>query len=397
MANLLNIVEAAEPQRLQEIPDDVQSDWNTVLKTKEHVRWLREQIPNRIRDENHPLNRFVFDKVTEVDKKVEDLLWSTFETHAQLPVPMQQYASTQMMKLSKTPRASVEDLVEIASRLGFIIVPYEFLNPRSYETESKATKKSIAEFGQIDGKMDVYVLCPPMHYDFGLHVKTNSPNKTIIAGEKNEQAFLALQLTLPSLRAMNHSIEGLRDSMKSMDLRIDQQNQMIHDQQRRMNESLQQHRQQVESQLKRLQEMFANDMKAQAQKIMSSASRSSGARAHQARMMKALDSGDMKSARAALKELSFAVYEPLMFAVPTGTNLRERKGSALLGPCWGPDFEDIVAESVKLKVDKERRVRSTKMLEIWRPKPKPLVMSEEPPRIGPPPTASGYYRKYGEF
>lgn len=62
----------------------------------------------------------------------------------------------------------------------------------------------------------------------------------------------------------------------------------------------------------------------------------------------------------------FMAYEPLMFAVRKGTDLLSDTEDALIGPCWGPDFNDIVAASLEWKkINGQRNKLSSKLTQLW--------------------------------
>ncbi len=62
----------------------------------------------------------------------------------------------------------------------------------------------------------------------------------------------------------------------------------------------------------------------------------------------------------------FMAYEPMAFALPKGVSPTSN-AEAFIGPCWGPDFDEIVAAALEFNMKKGQRVTlSRTALEIWR-------------------------------
>jgi hypothetical protein len=58
--------------------------------------------------------------------------------------------------------------------------------------------------------------------------------------------------------------------------------------------------------------------------------------------------------------------DPLMFAVPDGVDPSTDNGWAILGPCWGPDFDEIVFTAIGRKIiPDQRKLLSKTVMKIW--------------------------------
>jgi len=56
-----------------------------------------------------------------------------------------------------------------------------------------------------------------------------------------------------------------------------------------------------------------------------------------------------------LKNKQFIQYDPMLIAMSPSSSINDNNGIAFIGPCWGPDFDDIVLPSLGLKkVEKQR-------------------------------------------
>lgn len=377
MANLLNVVEGVKPENPKALRPKVKDAWEKAVQEKAHADWLERQDFA----DGSEVGSFVTNIVKERDKALDDLVWNEFQETDMLPTPMLDVAKPVLQKLANTPRGQLGDLLDVTQKLGFIIVPWEYLNRKSFEAEEPAMQGAIKEFGTLDDKLDVYVICPPTYYSLGRHLKAKDPNKQIYAG-KNSQAFMALKMTIPTLRTMQTQIKILEDNAKEARKEREQLRsavQRLAKSQEMMGVQLREMQSSVQQQLNEMQETIRQQIEAnvrsavdRAMGIQRSGRASKAQRAEAQSILKALGKSpnlkDSKKALAALQNLSFDVLEPLMFAVPKGTSLQGPPNTPVfIGPCWGPDFEDIIAVASGLKVDQKKRESLEIELAQWQP------------------------------
>lgn len=374
MANVLDVIDIYPDDDPAQLGPDAEKKLGDIDEELSRVRWLGTKIEQGGIEYQHrrrfdELHTKVRDDARESEKA---FYWETFCEHGQLPVQIQGRAPGLLKKLAVTPRASLAEIREITTRLGFVIVPWAYLSEKSYAQEPQAMRVAIDEFSKVDEHMDVYVVCPPMHYSFGKHLDSDDPNKPIFAG-KNEQAFMALQLSLPPLRAMQAQVKVLAQNQENLgrgysELRTvqSQQARAVQDMQESIQTQLGQIQQRIEADIRDATMQLVREAQALAgQDRLSVASK-----AKLDAVLSALnkDKATLKDIRSAADELAsvrFELFEPMMFAIPKGTSLRADV-PAYIGPCWGPDFEEILLVAASLQ-RKGRREDAEKKLAVWSP------------------------------
>jgi hypothetical protein len=374
VANMLNVVEVIDPRAAKTVPKARKKAWDGALEERSRAQWLKGVGDTKWREPG--IHTFIDDVVKERVDAVQGLAWDAFLEDDQLPVPMHKEADPVLRNVSVSPRGELGDILDVVTALGFAVIPFEYLNPKAYEREGCGMKEAIKAFGGLKDRMDVYVVCPPNYYSLQRNIVADDPNQQIFAG-RNEQAFMALRLTLPTLRAMQAQIKAMQVNQAALQ-RGQQYNREQVDEVRAGMTAL---RVQVEAletdvqaQLDQMQESISSTLQVETQKAVSAAAAVLNSRAGKATKAKAqalLDSVaggkllDVSAAAAALEDIEFDVLDPMMFALKKGTKLFDRGAAALMGPCWGPDFADIIAAAAGLVVDKARREKAETALQVW--------------------------------
>jgi hypothetical protein len=379
VANLLDVVASTNAKQVPVVPEVIEARWVKATTEQDHVRWLQSRMP-AVRGYGGPTKKektqlaWANEVIADSDKAVEDLLWGTFLESDQLPVPMADRAPKILNNLRTTPRAPLADLMEVTRRLGFIVVPWEYLSPASYTSEPQGMQEAITTFGALDGRLDVYVICPPTYYSLENHINAANPNRQIYAG-KNEQAFMALKLTLPTLRSMQLQINVLKQNQATLGRDMRDAVAQLAQGQKDLATQVEQLKMDVNAQLKQMQDTLAAELRSSTQAAVLEAGRivsmNRASKKDKAKAQAVLDSlgnmnlKDVNEALAKLEQITWDLLEPLMFALKPGTQLRAPNADAILGPCWGPDFADIIATAAELKVDKAKRKEAETSLEVW--------------------------------
>jgi hypothetical protein len=245
------------------------------------------------------------------------------------------YENNQLInKLIDTPIISVAKLKEIANKLSFVIIPFEYLDSNSYGNESYDMCESIKGFNEeLSGHFDVYTICPPVYYSVKNHVKSTE-DKAFYVGSNISQAFMAISMVIPMFRSLFKSIENLEENSKLINQRLSTAEQEIdgikiriqqlQDQieQEARDRILNQKRQEEQESLKRQQELIA------------------------------------------MHKESLIVKDPMMLALSKSKNINS--DIAFVGPCWGPDFKDIVMTGLGLNRIDNQREMLVKSAEDWR-------------------------------
>jgi hypothetical protein len=243
---------------------------------------------------------------TVITKVIDDCQRQRFDAMVQhggtLPAPLlspiEEGRPDALARAAASPKISLKEVRAVSDKLGFIVTPFEFLDARSYKDVDHATAQSIKAFGeQLSAWFDIYVIAPPTYYDLDAAVRSESdlPVYTV----RNEQAFLAVSMTLPTLRALTKDVNNLRGQSNNTTKAVAQ----------------------LQTQLANLEARIEQQQREQARVA-----------AEQAQRLVELE--------AELARSRFMSYEPMMLAIPKGTSIYT-DGWAVVGPCWGPDFPEI--------------------------------------------------------
>ena len=233
-------------------------------------------------------------------------------------------------KAAKAPRIELAEARAIADKLGFIVVPFAYLDARSYQEESKDTIRAIKAFDKnlTDLGYSIYVLAPVHHYSLDKHVRAEG-DQEIYAGKPCEQAFLAIEMAVPVFRTIFSNLQQLRDYAEDTAEEVGNNRGRIDENRAAINKNSQEIRN-----LRRRIDTLQKQVEREREEALLRESRE-------------------KEMRRQLEELRsqsrFWAYEPMMLAIPNGTNIKEADTPAIVGPCWGPDFEDIVIAALDMK------------------------------------------------
>jgi hypothetical protein len=372
MANLLNIVDAVRPAPRDLSPDQGQR-YEAYQHFQTNVDWLKEQG----RDAREVANRLY----AENDQRLDALMWDVFWDQGTLPMTLAPKAKDVLGKLAQNPTAELSNIQRIVEKLGFVILPFEYLNPASYAQEPREMKEAIQNFGSLrPDQLDIYVAYPAVHYSYENQLKAEDPNKKIWVSTDCRQAFLAIQLTIPMARSQYMSIELIKQNqqtLQSNQRQLESNIRSLAETQRMMMATMEDLARNTQSQLQNMSEAISQGLALrteeaveQVRNLMRNAPMGEEARARASALINKLRTSSTMSeiqvAEQALKALTFELLEPLMFAVKKGTKIHDGKATCFLGPCWGPDFADILAVAQGLKVDHEQRKTLTEITgKLW--------------------------------
>lgn len=221
-------------------------------------------------------------------------------------------------QLSNSPKVMLSEARAIADKLNFVIIPFAYLDNRSYASETYDVKTAINSFTgkDIGSIIQSYVICPVEFYSVENHVSSGL-DLPVYAPTSLAQTFMAIGISVPMFRAMKHEMNQMRNDVRNMDSRIQNLDQQV----KNLSVQVQQLAVQVRTQL---QQALIREAKA-------------------------------KEELRALETARFSSLEPMLLGLPTGTNIFDDKW-AFMGPCWGPDFEDIVMAALELKPIKQQKI-----------------------------------------
>ena len=244
-------------------------------------------------------------------------------------------------RLSETQKMETAQLRKICDVLGFVIIPFDYLDPRSYQNESIDLQNGIQEFASRKD-FQAYVLCPVSHYSFDRHIRSSDVNKPIYAG-RHSQIFMSFQISMPFLRSVLMDIKSLKGQVRDVNTRLSAVEESIKTVSRTL-EDLQRQvgLQQQEMAFMRINIAKEKDLQRQAE--------------DQKRKATIMWRQIFKEMEARGREAkNFCASDPLMFIVEKKIDIKSGNEIAFIGPYWGPDFDDIVLVATGLKKIKGQR------------------------------------------
>ncbi len=217
------------------------------------------------------------------------------------------------------PRTTLSSVRKVADALHMVLIPEAYLRSESVGRGEYEVQSAISAFkAMVEDYMWIYVLCPVDHYSVQRHIES-SVELPIISPPSLSQAFMAITMSVPMFRAMRKDIETMKTEMRNYRERIESVEREVANLRSRVNEMA-----------SRLDE----EIKARAA---------------------------VEEARARDESARWYPSDPMMLGIP-GVKAPCFDGSAIVGPCWGPDFPDIVATSIGLRSVKGQRQLIAKRL-----------------------------------
>ena len=242
------------------------------------------------------------------------------------------YLQDFMCKLDQTPKAQLSNMKDIGEKLNLSIMPFKYASENSYRYEQDV--KSFAHECRLND-YDCYMLGPINYLDVWKCITDKEELSQMWANEKHQSILDAVSLSIPSFKNVLNRIEALEesvDSCKSDSLNLQKQIDNVCDRVNANERKLLK----MEAEQKQLQKEFERVEKEQAKQIE-------------------------------LYKTSWISLDPILFAVPKGSDIIfDDDQTVFLGPCWGPEFPDLMAELKGLTVNKKLGTVTTKQVaQIW--------------------------------
>lgn len=194
-----------------------------------------------------------------------------------------------LTRAAGSPRATLAHLRDVATRLGFILVPFGFLSDDYLKLDG--AEEAVQFNDTMSEECAVYVLAPVSAYDVGKRVRAQADQSVFF--DENDPVMLSLEMTVPTLRALWGGQQALTDRVGAVETAV-----------------------------------------------TSLASRLDAAEKRAAAE---------RASRLELEARSLRRQDPLVFAVPRNTDVRTDEANAVLGPCWGERVELAVFEALGLR------------------------------------------------
>lgn len=160
----------------------------------------------------------------ESDAKVAEAL-DVIRTHATEWLDQPALDVTALASIAAGPKVELSRLRELADRVGFLVMPFAYLDPRSYGDEPDEMKQAIRGFANLSPKLLTYVLCPLEYYSLGRHIDATA-DLPIYVSPDYIQTFLALDMCLPVFRGIKKDIADLRQKLE-MNIRAQHERERI--------------------------------------------------------------------------------------------------------------------------------------------------------------------------
>lgn len=229
-------------------------------------------------------------------------------------------------KIAQTPQADLSELRNIADLLGFLIIPFEYLHPDAYHRESHGMQVAIRSFtSQIGDWFTPYVVTPPVFYNVEAHANAEV-DLPIYSGPLTSQAMMALSMSMPMFRSLLRNLKSLASANRAIQQQLD---------------GVQQEIQGIKTRLTALETYVEREiqMRVQAERERQAEAAQRETRTREERLVQ---------------------YEPMLIGIPKKQTVNS-DCTVLIGPCWGPDFEDIVFTALRLrKVEGQRKALALK-------------------------------------
>ena len=226
-----------------------------------------------------------------------------------------------LSRLSESPKVKLSEVRKLSNTLGFPIVPYVYMNANVPTWEERRAIEGFVEATLLAG-MQPYVLCPMTAYQVTKHVAAEGiyADLPIYAPKDISHAFAAINMSIPMFRSLQKNVDHngrrlskVEENIESLSTKLDQLAAQVEQQQREMIEARAESTRATDAEAKRLIE---------------------------ASMM-------------------VRVYDPMLLAIPGDKSIHD-KTWAIVGPCWGADFPDIVLAAMSIeKIPGQRKRLAT--------------------------------------
>lgn len=247
-------------------------------------------------------------------------------------------------RLAESPRAKLSDLRSLSDALALTIIPVDYLSKKSYEGSYNVENQvNLFRKAAHEQEMDVYVMAPVRHYDVLRQIKSQDPGGQMYSLHHNT-AFESLQMTMPALVMMSDAIVNIGSDLQSIFKRLDSLESTVKSTVRGL-----------ELMDKRMTELSKRVDEQQEQRLLEQI------------QIKKLEE-DLIRARAESSRAFdwFAVGDPMVFALPKGTSLATGEALAIVGPCWGPEFDEVIVKALDIMtIPNQRESLKNTLYRLW--------------------------------
>lgn len=254
-------------------------------------------------------------------------------------------------RFAQSPRVSLSGVRSLADAFGFVVIPWDYFIQNEVSVSGKRVAKSYSDCNlctseqgesyhkrvcmaepkigiamkepevrqataafiseaEIGKRFVPYVLCPVSYYSLQHHVVATD-DLPIYPGSF-EQAFMGINMSVPMFRQFARKVSALESQANATSVRLDT----------------------VDTELKNLARRLGEMERAEEQRQREAVI---------ARQREAAQAAQIAETTRRLAEIQrFIPYDPMLLAVPSDIGMLG-EGYAVVGPCWGPDFDDMIA------------------------------------------------------
>lgn len=233
-------------------------------------------------------------------------------------------------EIHKAPRAKMENIIEVAEKLGLLIIPAKYVNLNLIERDcyydSNGYERYVSNLfnkfvKHVNGNhLNAWLICPIQYYDIQAHASDLTYEFFVPSAVR--QAFTSIKIILPMLIGMINQIESISKKVDNMNTELQNIRQTLVQQQQqidRLQEELTQQRIQMAEQAARERQMEQQLQEARAQ-------------------------------------IQWDIFDPMLIALPANvTNINSYTGNVALGPAWGPEIDNVLIDLLGLTQQAERK------------------------------------------
>lgn len=245
---------------------------------------------------------------------LRESLWVRYDHRRYEPAPHVErhgFGVDTVTRVVDAPKTTLSSLRALALTFGFPIMPFEYVR----DDVRRPAWDMHHELGVASGLgFQTYIMGPVEIYSVEKHMEASKDLPVYAAGSALNSALL----TVPALRALKREMKELRSD--------------VHDVQRRLSR-VEQDVQSIQVQVASMQMEIAE--------------------ARRATALAQAAASDAKELATKTWE-AFCLRDPIAVAIPPAFKITD-EGWAVIGPCWGPDFEQIVAESLGVRAVAKQR------------------------------------------
>lgn len=279
---------------------------------------LTDKFNEKLRDKDKDVNYLDFKPVDVISTIGYSSYGSVFET----------YKNTS--KVLKSPRTDVKGILEVAEKLGLLVIPSQYVKKelvsqekiylKDYGNCSVSTAYNNFVTQSAKNNLNAWLVCPIQYYDIERHAKDLSYDFFIPSAIS--QAFTSIKIILPMLIGMIDQIESLKNKVDNINSQLEH-----------MRGTLKAQQQQID----RLEAELVKE--------------------RQRRVEEAIRVRELEAKVAEQRaQIQWSTFDPIQIAIPASVkNINTYEGNAALGVAWGPEVDDVLVDLLGMTRQETRK------------------------------------------